>query len=215
MHYNALPESGIFEEIAIELGVDPAFVEKDWYAVQVLRAIADIPPGPIIPVFSGGTCLSKAYKLSKRFSEDLDFRGNFIDGRASKSVRRTFRESVLAAAENINGINLDRNHVEMGSSFFKFPLSYTNLFPKPGALRQDLQVEFSYTQPKRDCETRPVSSFVATFSNAEPETQLPCLSPIETAADKLCALTWRILKRDRDSDDDDPAMIRQLHDLCA
>lgn len=42
-----------------------------------------------------------------------------------------------------------------------------------------------------------------------------CLSPIETGADKLSALTWRILRRDRSDPFDDPAMIRHLHDLCA
>ena len=41
------------------------------------------------------------------------------------------------------------------------------------------------------------------------------MSPIETAADKLSALTWRVLKRDRTAAADDPAMIRHLHDIAA
>ena len=39
--------------------------------------------------------------------------------------------------------------------------------------------------------------------------------PLETAADKLCALTWRVIKRDREHGNDDPALIRHLHDLGA
>ena len=27
-------------DISIELGIDPAFVEKDWYSVQVLKVIS-------------------------------------------------------------------------------------------------------------------------------------------------------------------------------
>ena len=38
---------------------------------------------------------------------------------------------------------------------------------------------------------------------------------METAADKLSALTWRILARNRNHDNDDPTMIRHLHDLAA
>lgn len=189
-----LPEPGVFEEIAIELGVDPAFVEKDWYATQVLVAISGIQSGPITPVFAGGTCLSKAYQLIKRFSEDLDFRGHFHEGKASKTVRREFREKVLAAVEATDGIGLDRDLLETGSSYFKFPLSYSSVFSKPAVLRPHLQVEFSYTQPRHECEAKPISSFVATFSNTEPEAQLSCVSPIETAADKFCALTWRVLR---------------------
>jgi hypothetical protein len=217
------PEPHIFEEIAIELGVDPAFVEKDWYATQVLKAIAAIPPGPITPVFSGGTCLSKAYKLIKRFSEDLDFRGYYTGGNPSKpvagnpsrSIKRQFREKILVAVEGVDGVNLDRDKVKFGSSYFKFPLSYTNAFATPGSLRPDLLVEFSFTQPRNACDTRATPSFVSEFSNAEPEAEILCLSPTETAADKFCALAWRVIKRDRSNANDDPAMIRHLHDLYA
>lgn len=209
------PEPHAFEEIAIELGVDPAFVEKDWYATQVLKAIAAIPPGPIAPVFAGGTCLSKAYKLIKRFSEDLDFRGYYTAGSPSKPVKRQFREKVLVAVEGVDGVNLDRDKVNSGSSYFKFPLSYTNVFATSGSLRPDLLVEFSYSQPRNACDTRKTPSFVSEFSNAEPETEILCLSPIETAADKFCALAWRVIKRDRSNANDDPAMIRHLHDLYA
>jgi hypothetical protein len=48
-----------------------------------------------------------------------------------------------------------------------------------------------------------------------PETTIRCLLPLETAADKLCALTWRVIKRNREHDSDDPALIRHLHDLGA
>jgi hypothetical protein len=43
----------------------------------------------------------------------------------------------------------------------------------------------------------------------------PCVDPIETAADKLSALSWRAVARRRDAKDDDPTIIRHLHDLAA
>ena len=41
------PDVQLIQDIAIELGVDPAFVEKDWYAIQVLAAISVIKPDQI------------------------------------------------------------------------------------------------------------------------------------------------------------------------
>jgi hypothetical protein len=210
------PDAQLIQDIAIELGVDPAFVEKDWYAIQVLAAISVIKPDQIEVVFCGGTCLSKAYGLLKRFSEDLDFRGHFISTRTPpKSVRRQFRESVLTNLEAIDWIELDREQVKCGSNYFKFPLQHPQEFRTPDGLRPRLQVEFSYNQPRRAVEARSVQSFVSEFSGDKPEAKIPCLQPLETAADKLCALTWRVLKRDRNDKADDPAMIRHLHDLGA
>ncbi len=42
-----------------------------------------------------------------------------------------------------------------------------------------------------------------------------CIDPIETAADKLSALAWRVCIRERGAERDDPTIIRHLHDLAA
>ena len=36
---NAVPDKAVIEEVALELGIDPAFVEKDWYVVQILSIV--------------------------------------------------------------------------------------------------------------------------------------------------------------------------------
>jgi hypothetical protein len=43
----------------------------------------------------------------------------------------------------------------------------------------------------------------------------PCVHPVETAADKLSALAWRVLVRDRSRANDDPTIVRHLYDLAA
>jgi len=43
----------------------------------------------------------------------------------------------------------------------------------------------------------------------------PCVDAVETAADKLSALAWRVLVRDRTSPNDDPTIIRHLHDFLS
>jgi hypothetical protein len=52
--------------------------------------------------------------------------------------------------------------------------------------------------------------------NKPPEiASFPCVQPVETAADKLSALAWRVHARRRGTDDDDPTIVRHLHDLAA
>ena len=208
------PDFETINEIAIELGVDPSFIEKDWYAVKVIEVIAGLSSDSITPIFCGGTSLSKAYGLLKRFSEDLDFRGQYTTGGLrNRPTRRTFRNEVLGAVAAVDNIDFDEAEMAVGSNFFKIPLKYLRQFSTPSALRPELKLEFSFTQPQRESEVRSISSFVAEYSGAPPETRILCLSSIETAADKLSALVWRVLKRDRKDDNDDPAIIRHLHDL--
>jgi predicted nucleotidyltransferase component of viral defense system len=55
---SAPPDPDLLEAIAADLGVDPAYVEKDWYAMRLVSAMAEFERGGIQPVFSGGTSLS-------------------------------------------------------------------------------------------------------------------------------------------------------------
>src|SRR5207237_33701 len=52
----------------------PALVEKDFYVVKALAAIAAIDTAPLRLVFGGGTALSRAHRLVRRMSEDIDLR---------------------------------------------------------------------------------------------------------------------------------------------
>jgi predicted nucleotidyltransferase component of viral defense system len=71
---NVAPNKALIEDVALELGITPAFVEKDWYVVQMLAIIKSINLSGATAVFAGGTALAKAHKLLQRFSEDIDFR---------------------------------------------------------------------------------------------------------------------------------------------
>lgn len=54
-------------------GIPTAFVEKDFWVTEVLRAVsAAAAKESSLAVFKGGTSLSKAYGILERFSEDVD-----------------------------------------------------------------------------------------------------------------------------------------------
>lgn len=69
---SASDRADLFREAATRLGIGSAvIVEKDFWVCWTLSALfdPDVVPGL---VFKGGTSLSKAYQLIRRFSEDID-----------------------------------------------------------------------------------------------------------------------------------------------
>ncbi len=206
----------IVEYLSREKGIDPAFIEKDWHAVRVLHALSVYAHDGVTIVFTGGTSLSKGHGLLKRFSEDLDFRARFDAGKPpGRSHRRAFRNGIIETLKGIEGIVLKEDDLVVDGLGFKIRLTYPRLFSAPEGIRPELQIEFSYTQPRLDTECRVITSFIAQYKGDPAETSLHCLSPLEIAADKFSSLIWRVHKRDRTSAKDDPAMLRHLHDLCA
>lgn len=62
----------LFQETAMQRGINPAVAEKDFWVCWVLKQLfADPELGKRI-VFKGGTTLSKVFGLIERFSEDID-----------------------------------------------------------------------------------------------------------------------------------------------
>lgn len=85
------------ESAAEALGLSPVFVEKDYWATEVLRALHHSHPGAF--VFKGGTSLSKGYGIIERFSEDVDIlvqpaRGDTV--RARELLLRRMSQNVAA-----------------------------------------------------------------------------------------------------------------------
>ncbi|HMI63425.1 MAG TPA: hypothetical protein VK518_21060 [Puia sp.] len=58
---NAVPNKTLIVEVALELGIDRAFVEKDWYVVQMIREIINTDLFGAQLIFTGGTALSKSF----------------------------------------------------------------------------------------------------------------------------------------------------------
>jgi len=77
------------------LGIDAAFVEKDFWVIEVLRAATkdvvvvdkDGQCHPVTAIFKGGTSLSRVYGLIERFSEDVDLLAAFPDADLSIGAR--------------------------------------------------------------------------------------------------------------------------------
>lgn len=104
-----LPDKAVIQDISSELGIDPSFIEKDWYAVQLLVLISELQrTRDVRMAFSGGTSLSKGYGLIKRFSEDLDFILTVPEGiLLSAGQRRAFRRKIVSEIQNDERYSID------------------------------------------------------------------------------------------------------------
>lgn len=203
-------------DIAAESGIRPGFIEKDWYAVQLLARLSSFQNSKGVSlIFSGGTSLSKGHGAIQRFSEDLDFiLVTSLD--ISVGQRRSLRQEILAHVTADGRFRVMDDNVTRGDShrFFKAPILYDIAFPD-NSLRPHLQLEMKFSQNRMPANHCVIRSIVSEFAGTKPEAGISCISSVETAADKLSALTWRVLVRDRADPNDDPTIVRHLHDLAA
>lgn len=213
---NPRPEKSLFEEAALLMGMAASFIEKDWYVTQVIGMLAGLDHKNFEVIFSGGTALSKAHKLLQRFSEDLDFRVLAPISGQSRASLSAFKHAVIDALRQ-GGFALSDDQVKAGDGnrFIAIELDYESYFTQPKALRPHIQIELAVSPISLPCAYRNVSSLVNELAKHPPEVaRIGCLNPVESAADKLSALAWRIPDRDRNQVDDDPAVVRHLHDLA-
>lgn len=221
MSLSNAPDEDELGRVAGALAVDEAFVEKDWFVIQAIRHLADAATGDLKPVFSGGTSLLKGHALIRRFSEDIDFKlglsAEFLEKSQGqkKTALSAFKKSLVAGW---SGAGFEVTDVEAGSgnAFIRIDMDYPSVLEPHPSLRPHIQVELSAKPPRLSPVDRPLISFVAqNRRDAAEVTSIPCVDPVETAADKMSAFCWRMLTRDRDSEKDDPTIIRHLHDLAA
>ena len=72
-------------------------VEKDRHVVQALAAIAVADTAPLQLVFGGGTALSRAHRLIRRMSEDIDLK-IVGDAEPTRPVLRRLRDTITGLA---------------------------------------------------------------------------------------------------------------------
>lgn len=217
---SAVPDKAVIEEAAIELGIDAAFIEKDWHIVQLIREITGADLFGAQAIFAGGTALSKAHRLLQRFSEDIDFR-LLLPAAASlsRSQQRKLLSDIRGRLHQLIITIFPPDAVKWKSrdenKYFAFEVNYLSVIGSSFALRPHLQVEFTMADVVLPPVIRPVSSFIAELTRTGPEApNVACIDPVENAADKLSALVWRVPDRVREPEDDDPDLVRHIHDLA-
>ncbi|MFW5879291.1 MAG: nucleotidyl transferase AbiEii/AbiGii toxin family protein [bacterium] len=203
----------IIRDIAIELAIDPSFIEKDLYVIEILDALSRFNHENIQLIFSGGTCLSKGYGLIKRFSEDIDFRIS-TSALIGRSQRKEIRQAIINAIKENQNIKVLENTLESrnGSKFFSFYIEYPQNFELSTSLRPHLKVEFTFEEVILPTTQRNITYIIGDYIQDCPTVSANCISPVEIGANKFSALMWRLDVNDKVKD---PNIMRHLHDLSA
>jgi Nucleotidyl transferase AbiEii toxin, Type IV TA system len=217
---NMLPKKEIIEEVAQIKGISEAFIEKDWFVTQVIKLLSNVHFQDFSIVFTGGTALSKAHGLLERFSEDIDFRVIAPSLAAqSKSqqgkILSTFKKEVVERLQAEFPVNEEQITARNGNKFIAIELNYSTYFTRADALRPHILLELTVSDLLLPVINLPVSSIINQVAKkpAEIET-IACINPVENAADKLSAISWRIAERVRGSENDSPDIVRHIHDLA-
>jgi hypothetical protein len=209
----------LVEDVADRLRSDPGLVEKDWHVTLAIGVLASLDHGGAVAAFGGGTSLSKAWGLIKRFSEDIDFKVAMppaLSRNKAKKDRSAYRKRVLAALTGA-GFELAGEPAKRDENrFFSAELFYQGIFDTGRGLRPHIRIEMLLMPPELPPAARPIGSLITMAQGHPPEiATFPCVDPVETAADELSALAWRVHARQRGAADDDPTIIRHLYDLAA
>jgi hypothetical protein len=117
---------------AVALGIPPAYVEKDFWVTEVLRAASPTrkltssngATAEVFFVFKGGTSLSRVFRIIDRFSEDVDLLAVFPEG-LTATARHTVLKRVDADVTAHLGLNSTRVSVTSSTTGVKRYTTYT------------------------------------------------------------------------------------------
>lgn len=195
-----------------------ALVEKDWHVVRALAALTRANIAPLRLVFGGGTALSRAHRLIRRMSEDIDLK-IVADTEPTRPALRQLRDTLTEALRAVGfafdpdnpGQRLSRNE----SRYTLYRLPYAPLLRGAGTLRPEIQIETAVWPLRQPAVDLPMSSFIAEAFGRPPELpRIACVSITQTAAEKFVALTRRVAAELASAEGPrDVTLIRHVYDL--
>jgi hypothetical protein len=182
------------------LGIDARFIEKDYWVVEVIRALS-APVAGLSPILKGGTSLSKAWLLTRRFSEDVDISLVLLDESMSTGARDRALKQVAAHVAAALGLaegtgpgtwGLEGTQSRRGI-YRNVRYRFEELLPLPGAgsspISEGVLLEMAIRNPgDLHWEIATIEPFVAaTARELDPDITSPDLDPV----------SMRVLRRER------------------
>jgi len=187
------------------LGIDAAFVEKDFWVIEVLRAATkdvfvvdkDGQRHPVTAIFKGGTSLSRVYGLIERFSEDVDLLVAFPDADLSIGARdrvlKSIRDAVVAHL-GVGSIAVASTTGVKRNVRYPYPTRYGSTAVSEGVLLEMGSRGGTYPTQRHDLRSLAANYSIGTIGDHEDAWEefaavlLPVLSPERTLLEKLALL---------------------------
>jgi predicted nucleotidyltransferase component of viral defense system len=206
----------------LELGISEFALEKDFMVTDALASLATINNPDFELVFCGGTCLSKAYGLLERVSEDVDIKATPKSSKVlTKSKIRSSMSKLkddLEMAMNSGGFKSEfiRKEAEDNNNFIEFDIQYSAHFAVSPGMRANLKLEVSYSPlqlPKQDKEITLLFDSLASM-NTSLNFSIPCVDLREALAEKLITFPRRLaLSLAKTGEKVDNVLVRHLYDV--
>lgn len=188
------------------LGLPAYVLEKDMHVCDAMRIIEAMPANPYFSlVFCGGTCLSKAYGILERMSEDVDFKvvpnaaGLALGRSATRTQLRAFATTVAAALASggFTGKGAVARRSNDEGECNTITVQYESAFEKPESLRAHLLIEMNYTTLVMPTQTNGVGLLLDRLKSVgySKPLQLACVSLVEALAEKMILFPRRLGKQ--------------------
>ena len=107
------------------LNIRPEFIEKDYWITCALQRMSQNVNAEKV-VFKGGTSLSKAYRITNRFSEDIDIAVIDADSFSGNQLKTFIKRLAKGMSADLNELVVP-NVTSKGSRFYKAIYQYPNL----------------------------------------------------------------------------------------
>lgn len=106
-------------EAAKQVNLSEFIAEKDYWVTYLLKNLVKSEFANEF-VFKGGTCLSKAYNLIERFSEDIDLLMIKTDKTQSKTQKEKRLVALREYIDSLECLNCDRTYNFFITNIFRF-----------------------------------------------------------------------------------------------
>jgi hypothetical protein len=164
LHENKDLFLSIVQDMAQKTAISEVYIEKDYWLTRALQRLSQNPNVEKV-VFKGGTALSKAYRLTNRFSEDIDIAvieaGSFSGNQLKMLIKRLAKDMAADLEEKVvQGVT------SKGSKFYKAIYLYPNLIgqkTKTAVKSGQLLIEINTFANPYPYQKQQIASFVSDY----------------------------------------------------
>ena len=143
--------------------ISQTFIEKDYWITRALQRMSQNPNVEKV-VFKGGTSLSKAYRLTNRFSEDIDIAVIDADSFSGNQLKMLIKRLVKDMANELEE-KIVQGETSKGSRFYKAIYLYPNLvgLTSPTVKAGQLLIEINTYGNPYPYVNKIITSFIADY----------------------------------------------------
>jgi predicted nucleotidyltransferase component of viral defense system len=170
------------------------YVNKDYFVVQVLSLVSRLQILDCQFVFTGGTCMAKCYHLLKRMSEDIDITVVY-SGKELLSRSQTRERFGLVKHQILEVLQQEFPHASVVADHYNQHQVFTIPYPvvAQSPLKPEVKLEISRFRLHLPAHSQSAVSLVNQETRQKPEvSNILCVDPLETLADKIVALPRRV-----------------------